>query len=70
MEAAFFNKYDIVYLLLEKGANVELKTVGGRTLISIIEEKNINTQHPQYKIWYAKCVNWLREHGYTVNVEL
>lgn len=63
--AAALNQYNIVYILLQAGADYNITTDGGRSLSSYIEKYPVAPKSKSYQ-WRNKVVEWLREHGVEV----
>lgn len=63
--AAATAQFDIVYKLLQAGADYTITDNFNTTLVYSIENNNINPQHEQYQ-WRAKVIEFL--HGKRVKV--
>ncbi len=65
MLAAVFNRYDLVELMLEAGADYTMEDNWGYTLVDTIEEGNIAQEGPHYQ-WRQNVIDYLRERGVEV----
>ena len=64
--AADLNQFDIVYYLLENGANYNLKNKLGNTVVFQIENNNIDSASSNY-VWRRKVIEFLRSKDIQVN---
>jgi ankyrin repeat protein len=65
-DAAGTNQYEVVYMLLQAGADYKQKDHSGTTVVWAIEHNNIDPQSDGFK-WRQKVIDFLREHGVSVN---
>lgn len=65
MRAASLNQYDIVYYLLEEGADFRQENRWGNTITYFLENSNISKDSELY-LWRAKVVAFLRNNGVEV----
>lgn len=64
LTAAAGNDYDIVYELLERGADFRLRDLSNATIVDYIAHSRADVDHryPQ-TIWRGKVIAWLKDHG-------
>ncbi len=62
--AAWLGRFDIVYELLDRGADYKARNYFGRDLIGLVEtnRKAMDPNHELY-MWLEKVSAWLTEHG-------
>lgn len=66
IQAADLNQFDIVYYLLEQGADYKLKNKFGNTIVYDVEMNNIDPTSQGY-IWRQKVIEYLHSKGISVN---
>jgi ankyrin repeat protein len=66
IQAADLNQFDIVYYLLDRGADYKLKNKFGNTVVFDIEMNNIDPKSTGYA-WRQKVIEFLRSKGVSVN---
>ena len=66
ISAADLNQYDIVYYLIQQGADYRLKNKFGNTIVFAIEHNNIDPYSTGFK-WRQKVIEFLESHGITVH---
>ncbi len=60
--AAILNQYDIVYMLLEAGADYTLTNGNGSTMMKYLQNSRVSKDFKLYP-WRIKSVEWLQAHG-------
>lgn len=66
MAAASLNQFDIVYYLLQQGADYRISNNWGKTIVDRIERNLIDPNNKLYE-WRAKVITFLREQGVKVS---
>ncbi|UXK08876.1 hypothetical protein N5094_01105 [Shewanella putrefaciens] len=66
MTAASLNQYDIVYFLLEQGADFKRANRWGKTIKDVIENNSISKSGELYK-WRGKVIQFLHDNGVEVS---
>lgn len=66
MMASILNRYDMVYIMLEAGADPTIKTKAGTTIVSTIKRIRTDPQSELYQ-WRAKVIDFLRAKGIDVD---
>lgn len=69
MQAGDLNQFDIVYYLLEQGADYKLKNKFGNTIVYDIEMNNIDPKSQGYT-WRQKVIEYLRSKNISVNPKI
>ena len=64
--AAYQNYYDIIYVLLQAGADYRIKNTWDNTFVWTLEHNNIDPKSEGYK-WRAKVIEFLRTRGVEVH---
>lgn len=65
MIAAIANRYDMVYIMLEAGADPTIKTKAGTTIVNMINRIRTDPKSPLYQ-WRAKVIDLLKAKGIDV----
>lgn len=66
MAAAAINEYEIVYTLLQAGADFSIKDNAGHTVAWYLENSKIDPKSDVY-VWWEKSVEFLRQRGVEVH---